>query len=83
MLVQIFLSALIALYPIESVKSEIERSTFDGVSIIFAIIVLGINIPILLHMSYVVIFNHRYLEDKEMIASYGHYYVDLNTFHIG
>jgi hypothetical protein len=82
MFVQIFLSALIALYPIESVRSEFERSKFDGVSVIFSMIVIAINVPILLHMSYVIIFNHQFLEDKDMNASYGHYYVDLHTFHV-
>ena len=79
---QIFLSAQICLFPITSVKDEFERSKYDGASIVMAITLLSISVPILLHMCYVVIFNFQYLDDLDMKSSYGHYYVDLNTSHM-
>jgi hypothetical protein len=60
-----FLSTYLALMPIENIKTENDKNEYDGVSAIFALILMCVIMPILLHQSFIIFYYQQYLEDED------------------
>jgi hypothetical protein len=76
---ELFVSTYISLTPIDSFEQEYDQNVFDGLSATFAMILMCVIMPILLHQSFIIFYYYQYLDDKDTKLQYGHYYVDLKT----
>lgn len=76
---ELFVSTYLALVRVDNLMDEFKKKIGDGVSALMALILMCVTVPILLHMTYIISTYRRYLDDIDIKASYGHYYVDLKT----
>lgn len=56
---EMFMSAFIAADTFESIAAEFEKNTNDGLSALSAVILMGLTLPVIGHMFYVIV---RYKE---------------------
>lgn len=52
---ELFLSTYLALVPIDSLEEEVSRDIYDGVSACLALGIMCLTVPILLHMTYIIV----------------------------
>lgn len=73
------MSAFISAECFESVQAEFDRSTNDGVSALSAVVLMGLTVPVIGHMFYVIVRYKEFLFDEDIQNSVGHYYADLRA----
>ena len=63
---EIFFSAYVSLYPIESLDHEFEINTYDGLSASLALGMIVVSGVILIHQSIVIVYNFKYFEYEDI-----------------
>jgi hypothetical protein len=80
---ELFISCYIGFKSVDSVESELDRNTADGISVITAVTLLGLYFPGIARMCWVVLANFNDLADSDVRDQYEHYYVDLDILRRG